>query len=137
VHDVTRRQRPRAATRAGHPPRAGFTVVEVIVAILILSIGLLGLAGTSAVVTRQMTDGSRRGQAAGLAQTRFDSLASVGGCNSIGAVGTTVTGKKTTRGVAESWTARRSGDLTVTVTDTVRVARAKSPLVFESVIRCD
>ena len=35
--------------------RAGFTMVEVIIAIIILAFGLLGMAGTTALVVRQMT----------------------------------------------------------------------------------
>ena len=35
--------------------RDGFTIVEVVVAIVILSIGILGLAATAGVVVRQMT----------------------------------------------------------------------------------
>lgn len=39
----------------GDRDRAGFTLVEVIVAILILAVGLLGMAGTTAVIIRQVT----------------------------------------------------------------------------------
>lgn len=35
-------------------PEAGFTMVEVIIAILILAIGILGLAGTTALSVRQV-----------------------------------------------------------------------------------
>lgn len=49
------------ATRSTTPPppgradRGGFSLVELVVAVLILSIGVLGLAGTTAVVIRQVT----------------------------------------------------------------------------------
>lgn len=35
--------------------RAGFTLVEVLVALIILTIGVLGLAGTTALAVRQVT----------------------------------------------------------------------------------
>jgi prepilin-type N-terminal cleavage/methylation domain-containing protein len=35
-------------------PQAGFTLVEVIIAIVVLAFGLLGLAGTTALVVRQV-----------------------------------------------------------------------------------
>ena len=35
--------------------RAGFTMVEVIIAIIILAVGLLGMAGTTALVVRQIS----------------------------------------------------------------------------------
>lgn len=46
-----------SADRHSLPPRsrAGFTMVEVIIAIVILAIGVLGLAGTTAYIVRQVT----------------------------------------------------------------------------------
>ena len=41
--------------RAVREVRAGFTMVEVIAAIVILAVGVLGLAGTTAYVVRQVT----------------------------------------------------------------------------------
>lgn len=35
--------------------RAGFTMVEVIIAIMVLAVGVLGLAGTTAYIVRQVT----------------------------------------------------------------------------------
>jgi len=35
--------------------RGGFTMVEVIIAIIILAVGLMGMAGTTALVVRQIT----------------------------------------------------------------------------------
>lgn len=50
----------RHVNEAAPPPRptrekAGFTVVEVIIAMVILTIGVLGLAGTTAFIVRQTT----------------------------------------------------------------------------------
>ena len=53
-------------------PRRGFTIIELVVAIVILAIGVLGLAGTSAVVSRTLGQGSQHAQAASVAQTRFE-----------------------------------------------------------------
>ena len=54
--------------------RRGFTLVELIVAIVILSVGVLGLASTAAVVTRQIGGGAQQSRAAAVAQARFESL---------------------------------------------------------------
>jgi prepilin-type N-terminal cleavage/methylation domain-containing protein len=35
--------------------RSGFTLVELVIAVIILSIGMLGMAGTTALVVRQVT----------------------------------------------------------------------------------
>jgi prepilin-type N-terminal cleavage/methylation domain-containing protein len=43
---------PEGGVKPGH---AGFTLVEVIIAIIILAVGLMGMAGTTALVIRQVT----------------------------------------------------------------------------------
>ena len=52
--------------------RDGFTVIEVIIAIVILSIGLLGLTATAASVTRMVAQGQRYNRASALANERFE-----------------------------------------------------------------
>jgi prepilin-type N-terminal cleavage/methylation domain-containing protein len=132
-------RRPRGhhpgASRAG---RRGFTIVEVVVALVILSVGVLALAGSSAVVMRQMTTGARTGQAASLAQSRFEQFASRASCNAIVAVGGSTGGTATSRGIEEGWRVTRpTSSGTVTVRDSVRVPRAKKYVIFESEIRCE
>ncbi|MEX0691142.1 MAG: prepilin-type N-terminal cleavage/methylation domain-containing protein [Gemmatimonadales bacterium] len=57
--------------------RNGFTVVEVIIAIVILSVGIISLAGTAALVTRMVAQGQRYTEAAQLANRRFEILRSM------------------------------------------------------------
>ena len=52
----------------------GLTVVEIVVAIVILAIGLLVLAGGSLVVTRDLTRSGLQTQASDLAQAKLDEL---------------------------------------------------------------
>ncbi len=54
----------------------GFTIVEVLVAVLILSVGLLALASTAALVTRMIGQGDRYTEAATLASRRLEILRS-------------------------------------------------------------
>ncbi len=54
----------------------GFTIVEVIVAVLVLSIGLLGLASTAALTTRMIGQGQRYSEASAMATRRFEMLRS-------------------------------------------------------------
>lgn len=56
--------------------RNGFTIVEVLVAVLILTVGLLGLATTAATVTRMISQGQRYSEAASMAAQRFEILRS-------------------------------------------------------------
>ena len=54
--------------------RGGFTIVEIIIAILVLTVGVLGLATTAALVTRMIGRGQRASAAAGFAQRRLERL---------------------------------------------------------------
>ena len=116
--------------------RAGFTVIEVIVAILVLTIGVLALAGTAAVVTKQMATGNRQTVASTIAQARFDSLASVG-CTQLAAAGATNTGVVEYRKgqVSETWTVTDGNDVK-NIEDKVYVYGLRDTLVYTSLIPC-
>lgn len=53
---------------------AGFTIIETMIAMIVLAFGLLGLATTSALVTRMMGRGQRSEMAATFAQQRMERL---------------------------------------------------------------
>jgi prepilin-type N-terminal cleavage/methylation domain-containing protein len=77
--------------------RNGFTVVEVIIAIVILSVGIISLAGTAALVTRMVAQGQRYTEAAQLANRRFEILRGMS-CDSLQA------GSVTSGRFVEQWT---------------------------------
>lgn len=52
----------------------GFTIVEVLIAIIVLTVGLLGLMGTAALVTRMIARGQRSAVASIHAAERFEQL---------------------------------------------------------------
>src|SRR3712207_389548 len=88
------------AVPAGRRPlgraRAGLTLVEMMVAVVMLAVGLLGLVGTGAVVTRQIGGGTRQGLAAQVIANRVERLRSMN-CPQI------TSDSQTTRGVYERW----------------------------------
>jgi type IV pilus assembly protein PilV len=92
--------------------RSGFTLVELIVAMLMLTIGLLGLAGVGAVVLKQMKGGTYQTIAASIAQSRFEQLEG-DACASVAG------GTATVRGMTETWTVTTLGLRAKTVYDTV------------------
>jgi len=59
----------------------GFTIVEVIIAIIVLTIGLLGLVTSAALVTRMIGRGQRSAVAAQYSQRRLEMLRA-SGCQS-------------------------------------------------------
>ncbi|TLY56078.1 MAG: type IV pilus modification protein PilV, partial [Gemmatimonadetes bacterium] len=56
----------------------GFTIVEVIIAVLVLTIGILGLVTSAALVTRMIGRGQRSAVAAQYAQRRLEMLRASG-----------------------------------------------------------
>jgi len=51
----------------------GLTLIEVVIAILILSVGALALAGSSAVMVRRLSDSARTTAGASVGRTRIES----------------------------------------------------------------
>lgn len=78
-------------------PRRGFSIVEVIVAIMMLAIGVLALVSSSTVVIRQLTMSAQRTNASAIAAQRLERLRSVNLCANLAA------GSATTWGMAERW----------------------------------
>lgn len=92
----SRRARSMAPTARA---RRGFSIVEAIVAIVMLAAGVLALVSSSAVVLKEMTTGSRNTIAASVATQRLERLRSFDQCASITA------GSAATAGMREWWTA--------------------------------
>lgn len=77
--------------------RRGFTIIEMIIAIIVMAVGVMGLAGTARYVAMQMGNGRTQTIAATFATKIADSL-SARRCASI------VGGTQTKRGVTITWT---------------------------------
>lgn len=118
----------RASRRAR--ARCGYTLVELLVSVLVLTVGLLALTGATAVVARQVNGGAQMSLAASVAQSRFERLRATD-CTTI------VDGTSEQRGVVERWTVARSKGA-VTVTDTVvfETPGARRVYAFESLLPC-
>src|SRR5215212_5977196 len=76
--------------------RHGLTLIEVIVAILLFSVGGLGMAAASAAISKQMTLSLLRSRAASIARTR-DEEAHAAGCSGISS------GNETKQGITSRW----------------------------------
>lgn len=83
----------------------GFTIAEVIVAIMILTVGILAMMGTSAAVNRLIVRGRRTTLATQLAEQVLDSLRRVANANLVACTGlaSNTTGY-TRQGVQVTWT---------------------------------
>ncbi|MDF2776193.1 MAG: hypothetical protein K0S86_5694 [Geminicoccaceae bacterium] len=81
--------------------RRGLTLIEVMIAIIVMAVGIMGLAGTASYVTQQMGGGNMQTIAAGMATKVADSL-SARRCPAL------VDGSQTNRGVTVTWTVEDS-----------------------------
>jgi hypothetical protein len=102
--------------------------MELIVAIVILSIGLLGLAATSGIVMRLIGGGGHQTVAANVALARFEQLRGL-------SCGRMTSGSAINRNVQEVWTVTPVGpvalptamDVRVTITYRTNMRRGGSP----------
>jgi prepilin-type N-terminal cleavage/methylation domain-containing protein len=96
--------------------RRGVTMIELMVSLVIVSIGLLALASGATLVTRLMGGGATQTRAAAIAYTKLEQLRAIP-CGSI------TNGTETLRGVVTQWTtqsvimaaSRRGMSVTLTV----------------------
>ena len=112
--------------------RVGFTIVEMIVAIMIFSVGVMGLAGTAAYVARQMNGGMQQTLAATIAQSRLDLIAG-SGCRTV------VDGSATMKGITETWRVDRPANFNILrVTETVswRSGRSTRSQTYTASLPC-
>ncbi len=111
--------------------RGGFTLVELIVAVVVLAIGVVALGSTASTVSRMLTGGAAQTLAAQVAQSRFEMLRSVP-CAQV------TSGTADTRGVTERWHVTSLGNRTFSVLDSVthKTSRGHKVEVYHSVLRC-
>lgn len=79
----------------------GFTIIEVLVAVLILTVGLLGLVSSGALVTRMIGQGSRFTETSTVAGQQFETFRSQWGANNCAGA---ANGSSTTLGFTMTWT---------------------------------
>ena len=125
--------RIRTGHRAAVGARKGVTIIEVIVAMMILTFGLLGMAGFSMTMTRQFKASTKQQTAALMVQSRIDSVASIR-CQALAPSGTQ-TGLLTALGVTEKWAIADGNDIKI-LTDTVTFSPRTRPLAYRSIIPC-
>jgi len=110
--------------------RYGFTIIELLVAIVILTIGMLALAGTAGLVASHVGDGSQLTSAAHAARSIIDSLATRD-CASL------LSGSATRGPITISWiVSRDSATTTVDVTVGSRLRRGQRRDAYQAIVPC-
>ena len=111
-------------------PRTGFTIIELVVTIIVLTVGLLAMAGNSMLIGRQMRGARVMTDASAMAQARFERLRAV-------PCATLAGGTHTAGEVTEVWTATNATRVVV-VTDTVKYTTRNGEQVhaYRTMIPC-
>jgi prepilin-type N-terminal cleavage/methylation domain-containing protein len=119
--------------------RAGFTLVEVLVAVVVLGIGIVALAGSAGMVTRMIGRGQMGTRAAQLASQRFDLLRNAAYRTSPKCTHASFAsgGPVTAQGVTETWVVTAGDPSIVTETVTYNTANGGTHSdVFTTRIGC-
>ena len=122
-------RQPRSASASGR--RRGFTLVELMVALMVFVVGVLAVTGSSAVVMSMVGGSQRRTIAAAVAESRFEHLRALP-CSAH------ADGYAETRGVRELWTVvplALADDVTVRVTFPSSVGRVSNQ-TYRTYIPC-
>jgi len=118
---------------------SGFTLVEVLVAIVVLSIGLIAMAGSSAMVTRMIGRGKVETHVAQAASYRIETLRLAAYSTSPRCTVAAFAngGPVTTNGLTESWTVPAVGKVrTVQVTVSYRTVGGARTASLQTRIEC-
>jgi prepilin-type N-terminal cleavage/methylation domain-containing protein len=102
-------------------PRSGFTLVEMMVAVMIMAVGLLAMVSTSAYVVRQVGGGAQQTVAANVIQSRMEWMRSLP-CASF-----TTERSVETRGVKEMWKPGVTANKVLAVTYVAKYSVSGSP----------
>jgi len=116
-------------------PRRGFTIVEILVAIILLAVGLVSLAALGPATMKMTRAGALQTAATARAEARFDSLASLP-CQTLAANGSPTEGAGTLeRRIREHWVVT-DGRNVKRLVDTLWVPGRTRPLVYLNVLPC-
>jgi len=130
MHFSRRHSRPVTAQSA----RPGVTLVELLVAMTILTVGLLAIVGVSGGIARSLGESRSDNLAAIAAESRFEQVAGTA-CTSLTLNNVS---SATSRNVTERWVVVDGGNNTRSVIDTVRwtTRRGTRQAVFQTLLPC-
>lgn len=117
--------------------RRGFSLIEVMIAIVILAVGVLAMAGTSGAVTKLIARGGRMGGSSVVAEDQLESLRA-GICRTLtGNTTASQSGTSTNGKYALAWTVTGQGWLrSVELTVSYPNGRSTRTDRYETLISC-
>lgn len=133
---MTRRvaaHRRRRQTRCVTAPRVrrGSSLIEIMLACMLMTVAILGLLGTSKKIAESVGGSRQQMIAASVAQARLDSLQSLS-CTALSSI---ATGTRTTNGIGESWTITSATNTRVIVL-TLTIPRLSKTVTYRTIVPC-
>lgn len=110
----------------------GFTITEVIIAIVVLSVGLLGLASTAALTTRMIGRGQRSAVAATFATQRMELLRPAACIAAQRVNGSEVLNRGGTTVATNTWTFTDAGNSSIRIRVVTTYVTAKGKMRSET-----
>ena len=112
---------------------SGFSIVDVVVALMLVAIGLLGLAGSTTLALRSTLDAAHRREVAARADSRLAQLDAAGCARAVDGFAI-----DSVRQLAERWTVSATSNGYTTVTDRVdwMSARGARSFALTSALTC-
>ena len=119
---------------SGGENRRGVTLIELIVAMTILSVGLLAIVGSSAGIARGLGESRQDNLAAYAAESRFEKISGTA-CTSLTLGSVT---EETIRGVTERYIITDAGNNTRSIIDSVswKTRKGRRNQAFQTLIPC-
>lgn len=115
----------------------GFTLIEVLISIIILSVGVLALLQGSAAVTRMLRDGRERSRATAMATTRLERIRQLARTTTPNCTSLTSGSQSYANGTTEAWTVAGTGfQRTVTVSVGFRLGTRSSSQTYRTTLLC-
>jgi prepilin-type N-terminal cleavage/methylation domain-containing protein len=123
-----------AASDPSSRARRGVTLIELLIAMTILSVGLMSIAGVSGSITRSLGESRNETLAATAAMARFEWIAGTQ-CSSI-TLNSSVT--TTSRNITEKYIVVSGGNNTLLITDSVswKTRRGTRMAAFTTLLPC-
>ena len=115
----------------------GFTLIEVMIAIVVLAIGVTALVGSSAVVTRMIGQGKISTQAVQAISQRMEQLRATAYSTTPNCTGLAAGSATTANGVTTTWTITANGELrTIRVIVNYPTTAGTDADTVSTIIRC-
>lgn len=116
---------------------SGFTIIEILVAVLVMAVGLIALTGSSAAVTRMLGAGRRTSLATQAAERRLEQLRLTARRSATGCFALASGSVASPEGMTERWeVTRRPGVVLVRVVTSWPTGRGSSADTVATAIAC-